>query len=197
MRRARRKTGPSSFPRVVGQINFGVLSVNLRGVALTWENMEEVLPPQTENGSGFERTGVPQFTIFLENRVGRLSTLVRALEQNAGRINAISIEESADSALVRLVCSDSEAAREALREQGFSFSESEILAVELPVRSQQPLIAICTALLSAEINIHYAYALLTRPRGPALALYVDDPTLAAQILIRKGFRLIGQSELTA
>ena len=60
--------------------------------------MEEVLPPQTESGAGFESTRVRQFTIFLENRVGRLQTLVRALEESEARIVAMSIEESADSA---------------------------------------------------------------------------------------------------
>src|SRR6185369_436112 len=100
-----------------------------------------------------------------------------------------------DSALVRLICADPDKGREALRGGGFSFSETDILAVELPKKTRQPLLSICTALLSAEINIHYAYPLLTRPRGPAIALYVDDPTLAAQILIRKGFTLIGESDL--
>lgn len=157
--------------------------------------MEEVLPPQTEHGAGFERTRVPQFTIFLENRVGRLSSLVRALEESVGTINALSIEESADSALVRLICADPDTGREALRNGGFSFSETDILAVELPRKVKAPILSICTALLSAEINIHYAYPLLSRPRGPAIALYVDDPTLAAQILIRKGFVLIGESDL--
>jgi hypothetical protein len=57
------------------------------------------------------------------------------------------------------------------------------------------MVAICTALLSAEINIHYAYPLLRAPKQPAIALYVDDPTLAAQILIRKQFTLIGESDL--
>jgi hypothetical protein len=157
--------------------------------------MEEVLPPQTEHGAGFERTRVPQFTIFLENRVGRLSSLVRAIEENVGTINALSIEESADSALVRLICADPDNGREALRNGGFSFSETEILAVELPRKTRCPILSICTALLSAEINVHYVYPLLSRPRGPAIALYVDDPTLAAQILIRKGFVLIGESDL--
>jgi len=157
--------------------------------------MEEILPPQTQHGSGFELTRVRQFTVFLENRVGRLQMLVRALEESAGRIIALSIEESADSALVRLICSHPDASRAALQEAGFSFSESEVLAVELPRSTRQPLIAICSALLAAEINIHYIYPLLVRPRGPALALYVDDPTLAAQLLIRKGFTLIGESDL--
>lgn len=157
--------------------------------------MEEVLPPLTEHGAGYESTRLRQFTIFLENRVGRLQTLVRALEQGAGTIVALSIEESADTALVRLICSHPDASREILQKEEFSFSESELLAVELPKRTRQPLIAICSALLAAEINIHYAYPLLVRPRGPTLAMYVDDPTLAAQLLIRKGFTLIGESDL--
>ena len=157
--------------------------------------MEEILPPLTESGAGFEPTRIRQFTVFLENRVGRLGMLVRALEEGVSKIVAISIEESADSALVRLICSEPDRGRAVLQEAGFSFSESEVLAVELPRRNKQPLIAICSALLAAEINIHYAYPLLTRPRGPALALYVEDPTLAAQLLIRKGFTLIGESDL--
>lgn len=156
--------------------------------------MEEVLPPQTMSGAGFESTRVRQFTIFLENRVGRLMLLVRALEDYGGTIVALSIEESADAALVRLITADPDAGRIALRQEGFSFSESEMLAVELP-RGGHPIESTCHALLAAELNIHYAYPLLVWPEGPALALYVDDPTLAAQLLIRKGFRLIGESDL--
>ena len=157
--------------------------------------MEEVLPPQTRDGAGFEPTQVRQFTIFLENRVGRLQTLVRALEEEVVQIVGLAIEESADSALVRLICSDPDHGRDALKQAHFSFSESDLLIVELPKRTRQPMIALCAAMLTAEINIHYAYPLLVRPRGPALALYVEDPTLAAQLLIRKGFTLLGQSDL--
>ena len=158
--------------------------------------MEDVLPPLTEEGAGFESTRVRQFTVFLENKVGRLQTLVRALEQGASKIVAMSIHESADSALVRLICSAPDHSGDVLRAAGFAFGESELLAVELPRRTKHPLLAICAALLAAEINIHYAYPLLHRPNTqPALALYVEDPTLAAQILIRKGFTLIGQSDL--
>ena len=52
-----------------------------------------------------------------------------------------------------------------------------------------------SALLAAEINIHYAYPLLLWPRGPALVLYVEDRTLAARLLLKKGFNLIGESDL--
>jgi hypothetical protein len=157
------------------------------------EGMEEVLPPETENGAGFEPTRLRQFTVFLDNRVGRLQTLVRALE-DVSRIVALSIEESGDAALIRLICSEPDRAREALADAAFSFNESEVLAVVPPRRSRQPLTAVCAALLAAEINIHYAYPLLTPPKGPAIALYVEDPTLAAQLLIRKGFDLLGESD---
>ena len=157
--------------------------------------MEDILPPQTEHGAGFEPTGIRQFTVFLQNKVGRLQQLVRAFEEHEGRIVALSIEESGDAALVRIICSDPDRGKDILEKSGFTYGETDILAVELPKRTKQPLIAICAALLTAEINIHYAYPLLLRPHGPTLALYVDEPTLAAQIMIRKGFNLIGESDL--
>lgn len=157
--------------------------------------MEEILPPQTRSGAGFELTRVTQFTIFLENRVGKLGSLVRTLEESSVRVMAIAIEESADAALVRLICGDEEHAKATMSEAGFTFTQSDVLAVEMPRESTTPLIDICSALLAAEINIHYAYPLLVRPRGPALALYVEDPTLAAQILIRKDYTLLSQNDL--
>ena len=131
----------------------------------------------------------------MENKVGRLQQLVRSLEQGVGKIVALSIEESGDTALVRLICAEPDFGRELLQTAGFAFAESELLAVELPKRTKQPLLAVCSALLAAEINIHYAYPLLRRPSGPSLALFVDDPTLAARLLIKKGFTLIGESDL--
>ncbi len=157
--------------------------------------MEDILPPETAAGSGFERTTLRQFNVFLENRVGRLSLLLHSLEDGCYGVNAINIEESADAALVRLICSDPTQGRRCLLEAGFSFSESDVLAVVLPVHKEMPLISICRALLSAEINIHYAYPVLKCRLGPAVILYVDDRTLAAQILIRKGFQLVGESDL--
>ena len=117
---------------------------------------------------------MPPATSALGHRTGRafgtfvtlLTTEAAALEQGAGKIVAMSIHESADSALVRIICSDADESRDILRYGGFAFSESELLVVELPKRSKQPLIDICAALLAAEINIHYDYPLLVRPRAP-------------------------------
>jgi hypothetical protein len=157
--------------------------------------MEEVLPPWTQAGAGYEPARVRQLTVFLENRVGRLQQLVRAYEEHRGQIVGLSIQNSADTALVRIICSDPDLAREVLETEGFSFSEQAILVVELPQNTAQPMMKLCAALLACEINIHYAYPLLLPPGGPALALYVDDHVMATQVLMSKQFRIIGESDL--
>src|SRR4051812_17627266 len=116
--------------------------------------MEEAVSPRTEHGSGFEPTRLRQFTVVLDNRVGRVQVLVKALETGPHEIIAIAIEECADSALVRIVCRYPDLMREGLRREGFAFTESEVLGVELPGGRRQPLLAVTAALLTAEINIH-------------------------------------------
>jgi hypothetical protein len=131
----------------------------------------------------------------MENRVGRLQSLARAYEEAGGRIMALAIQNSADTALVRFIASDPDLARDVLEQHRFSFSEQDLLVAQFPKQTKQPLTAICAVLLAAEINIHYVYPLMVSPAGPALVLYVDDPTLAAQLMIKKGFVLIGESDL--
>jgi hypothetical protein len=157
--------------------------------------MEEVLPPMTERSAGFEPTQVRQITVYMENRVGRLQQLVRAYEEGGGRIISLVVQGLSDLALIRLICDDPKRASQALRSAGFTFFEQELLLVELNQQEPAPIMALCGVLLSAEINILYAYPLLLPPKGPALAMLVEDPILAGQVLIRKGYRLVGQSGL--
>jgi hypothetical protein len=158
--------------------------------------MEEVLPPETASGAGFEVTRVRQFTVFLENRVGRLTALLRALDEAEQRVYALAIEESADAALVRLIVSDPESAKPFLKSRGFSLSTTEVLCVELPAKASNPLLMVCQCLLTAELNLHYTYPMLKGPSGPAVVVYVDDATFAAQIMIKKNFRLLSEGDLS-
>jgi hypothetical protein len=157
--------------------------------------MQAVLPPKTEHGGGFESASVRQFTVFLENRVGKMARLLNLFEEAGLRINAFSIEESTDIALMRLIACDPEAARDVMRSNGFSFSETNVLAVEIPQTTRVPMIHVAQALLQAEVNIHYAYPLLRAHSEPAIAIYVDDLHFAQRILFRKGFRVLGESDL--
>ena len=157
--------------------------------------MEQVLPPQTASGGGFELTRVRQFTVFLENRVGRLMALLRALEEDGQHLHALAIEESADAALVRIIVSDPDRAKPDLKRRGFSLSTTEVLCVELPMQDSMPLQSVCQALLAAELNLHYTYPMLKGISGPAVVVYVDDSTLGCRLLFRKGFRILSEADL--
>jgi hypothetical protein len=138
---------------------------------------------------------IRQFTIFLENRVGQLREVVRRFEGTGIRIVALSINDSAECAFVRFLVSDPERGREILERAGLAMIESDLIGVELP-ESRQPLLQICSALLSAEINITQAYPLLLQKGGrPAVAIMVDNCELALDVLTAKGFTTIKESDL--
>ena len=144
---------------------------------------------------GRDWPSVRQYNVFLANRVGALLDLVRCFETTDVKLVALTVVETADCAIIRLVPSDAERAYELLTRAKLPFTESDLLVVKLP-DNDQPLLTIFKALLVAEINIHYAYPLLHYNHGqPAMALYVDDPTLAAELLLRKGFTLLAESDL--
>src|SRR5437016_10482838 len=123
---------------------------------------------------GRDWPSVRQFNVFIANRVGGLLDVVRRFETTDNRIVSITIVDSADCAIIRIVLSDPERALEVFERAGLPVTESDLLVVQLP-EGAQPLLQICKALLMAEINIHYAYPLLIGPQGrAALALHVED-----------------------
>lgn len=137
-----------------------------------------------------------QFVVFLENRVGRLSELMRVVESLEVRILALSIIDSVDCANVRLIFSNSDRARERLELANFLFSESDLVGVELPADDDTPFDTICTALLKAELNIHHASLLRYRREGrSAVAMYVDDVDLAMRSLEDSGLRILTEGDL--
>jgi hypothetical protein len=151
-------------------------------------------------GTGFTTSrgrdwpSVRQFNVFLENRLGKLLDVVRRFETTDIRIVSLSIMESADCAIIRLVLSDPERALEIFRLAGLPVTESDLLVVKLP-DSPQPVLDICKALLIAEINIHYAYPLLVGPDGQgALAIRVDEHETAAGMLKGQGFTLFTEGD---
>ncbi len=143
---------------------------------------------------GYQPPYNTQFSAFLDNRCGKLLELVEIFDGHALRLVALSVVDSADHAVVRLVTSRALLARRLLQRHQIPFSEAEILVVELG--PSHTLSQLCIALLSAELNIHYAYPLMVRPHGvPTIALHTDDQVLAGQILRRKWFTLLGENDL--
>lgn len=138
-----------------------------------------------------------QFCVFMENRVGLLHELLKQIERHDMRICALSIVDTVDFAVARVMVDDSDRAREILQLSNFTVIENDILGVELPDEAD-PFGTIFRVLVGAEINISYTYPLLYRraPRG-AIALYVDDIDSARQILQDQGQRLLTENDLIA
>ncbi|MEM6329594.1 MAG: acetolactate synthase [Planctomycetota bacterium] len=138
---------------------------------------------------------IRQFTVFLENRVGQLMEVVRRFEGSNVRVVALTISDSTECALVRFLLSDPEAGREILERAGLAIVEADLIGVELP-NTAQPMVQVCTALLSAEINITQVYPMLVRPgSNPAVALMVDNIEHALDTLAAKKFHTINEDEL--
>jgi hypothetical protein len=139
---------------------------------------------------------VSQFSIFLPNRVGTLLDVVRVLTARHIHVLAISVQGSADTAIVRIVVSDPESVQQMFIEHAIPFSICELVVVELQDGASE-LGRLLAALLAAECNIFGSYALLTRPRGrPALALHVEDNECAVAVLQGAEFKILSQADLS-
>ena len=151
---------------------------------------------ELKTAKGRQEEEVKQFSVFMENKVGRLHDIVKMFAQAHVHVVALSILDTADAAIVRLVVDDPDKARAIFQEHGLAFTEVTLVVVELS-SSAADLKAVLTALLQAECNIHSAYSLLTRPRGKAaLALHVEDRECAGSVLLSNQFKLLTQRDIS-
>ena len=138
---------------------------------------------------------VRQFSIFLANKAGRLLELIRILHSRHVHVVALTILDTTDSSIVRMVVDDPDQARAIFHEQAVAHTESTVVAVELAAATELP--KVFSSLLEAEINILTTYAFLVRPEAkPALCLNLDDNELGEQVLSRGGFQLLGQGDIS-
>lgn len=138
---------------------------------------------------------ITQFTVILENRVGRLLQLVRLFRNTSSRIVAMNINDAAECCMVRFVLTHPEQGREIMESDGLAIIETELIGVELP-QENQPLIHVCEALLHAEVNLVQTYPLMVTSNGNmVLALMVDNIELGQQTLDCEGFTLVAENDL--
>ena len=141
-------------------------------------------------------TRVMQFSVFLPNKVGALMEVVNLLNNHNVHVVAMSVQASADTAIVRIVVSDPESVQDIFAEHEIPHSVCDLVVVELP-EGPTELGRLLAALLAADVNIFGSYALLIRPRGrTALALHVEDNECAISVLHQHGFQILGQSDIS-
>jgi hypothetical protein len=138
---------------------------------------------------------VKQFSVFTENRVGRLHDLTSLFKANNVHIVALTVLDTTDCAIDRLIVDDPDKARELMVSNDFPYAESNVLAIE--IRDESDLNGVLSALLEAEINIHYIYSFIKRPEGKsAIAINCEDTDVASQALSTRGYRVLTQRDIS-
>jgi hypothetical protein len=139
---------------------------------------------------------VKQFSVFLPNKVGALLDVVKLLNANHAHVVALSVAESTDSAIARIIVSDPQLVENIFREHDVPFGVCEMVVVELSEVATD-LVKLLAALLMAEVNVHFSYPLLTRPNGKAaLAMHVDDAECASSVISGERFKLLSQADIS-
>lgn len=140
---------------------------------------------------------VEQLSIFLENRSGRLAEVTNVLSQASINIRALSLADTADFGILRLIVNDTERARQALKQSGFTVEKTPVVAIEVPDRPGG-LAGILTAIKDEGINVEYMYAFVEKSGENAIVVFrFDDPERSIDVLRRAGVRIVSGEELSA
>jgi hypothetical protein len=138
---------------------------------------------------------VKQVSVFLENRAGRLAEVTGILAEHQINIRALSLADTADFGILRLIVDDVERAKAILRQEGLTVRETDVVAVEVPDRPGG-LAHLLEVFREENVNVEYMYAFVKAPSRSAVMIFrFDDPHRAVEALQSKGFRTIPGKEL--
>ena len=139
---------------------------------------------------------IKQLSVFIENREGRLEEVLQALKDSAVNIVSLSLADTCEYGLLRLLVTNPEAGQEAIKGAGFSAMLTDVLAIRLSHqvgKLQELLQAIC----GENINIEYMYALSTGKDDASIVLKASDLRKAADALAAKGVEIVTSEEIQA
>ena len=138
---------------------------------------------------------IQQISVFLENRTGQLAEITRLLAKENLNLRAISIAETADYGLARMIVDDARKASEILLAHGDILSMNSVWAVEVPDRTGG-LAQLLTVLAEAEIGVEYMYSMFTHGDGYAcMVLKVSDEAKLQAALQKEGIRIMDKKDL--
>ena len=137
---------------------------------------------------------VNQLSVFIENREGRLEQVLETLKQKNINIISLSLADTSDYGLLRMIVSNPEKGKDALREAGFSAMLTKVLAVKLSHKVGQ-LQELLSEICKAGINIEYTYALATGNDDASIVIKPADLEKAAAVLEKTGVEVITAAEL--
>lgn len=135
-----------------------------------------------------------QLSVFLENREGRLEDVLNLLKEENINIISLSLADTSDYGMLRLLVSDPEKGKKALRENGFSATISDIVAVTLP-HKVGGLQQVLHTLYHAGINVEFMYALCTTTDEAAIAIKPSDLEKAQEVLAASGAHFFSEKDI--
>ncbi len=140
---------------------------------------------------------VEQISIFLENKSGRLAEVTATLAEAGVNIRALSLADTADFGILRLIVNDSAKARDVLKAGGFTVGKNEVVALEVP-DNPGGLSGILRLLDGAGINVEYMYAFVQRSGDNAIIIFrFDEIDKAIETLTQAGVRVLKGEEVYA
>lgn len=140
---------------------------------------------------------VEQISIFLENKSGRLAEVTDVLAKGGINIRALSLADTADFGILRLIVNTTQKAKEVLKENGFTVGRTEVVAIEVPDRPGG-LAGILNALQGEAINVEYMYAFVQKSGENAIIIFrFDDLEKAIHVLQKAGVRILKGEEVHA
>jgi hypothetical protein len=133
---------------------------------------------------------VEQISVFLENKPGALAEVTRILGDAGVNIRALSLADTKDFGILRLIVNDNEKAREILGRRGLTVRKTEVVAVEVPDRPGG-LAEILKVLSEADINVEYLYAFVQQSGQNAIIIFrFDETDRAITVLAEKKVRIL-------
>ncbi len=128
---------------------------------------------------------VEQLSIFLENKAGRLAEATAALAEASINIRALSLADTSDFGVLRLIVNDTHKAKEALKNKGFTVGETEVVAVEVPDKPGG-LHYILEIMQKADMNVEYMYAFVQQSGNNAVMIFRFENTAEAVRILEAG-----------
>lgn len=140
---------------------------------------------------------IKQISLFVENRPGRMAKVAKTLSDAGVNIRALTIAEAGDFGVIRMVVDDPERGYRVLKENAFTVSMTDVLAVEMK-DTPGGLYEIVNTLGQSGVNVDYAYAFVTaKAQRAMLILRVDDISLARKVLGERGVKIATREEVQA
>ena len=139
---------------------------------------------------------VKQLSIFVENRKGRLGEVLGVLKQNGVSILSMSLADTTEYGLLRLIVNDPEKGRENLLAAGFSSMVAEVLIIKIPHRSGS-LQEILSVISEADVSIEYMYGLSVGVADACVVMKTGDLGAAMRVLSENRIETVTARDLEA